>query len=249
MYRRKYCKAYCFLCRCCAAGADEMEGDPSTTILDLSDQNDWDSSSSQLMSSSPRSAWTKLRCLTTYYDTLPVGGRSVAEAATSSDSAKAHNGVLAVAVVDAILSTERRLRVPAWLVDMFKVKGEQGGMTGSAADPAALLRLYLKHGRLQDAASLVVDHVARWLQQQGAARTRCGGFWLPYSLMELLQQRLSEAVDDAGRAQQTDLQQSLQAAAQSLDSMLQKHFNTVAVDSRIAEEPRGGASPSMFMIQ
>ena len=40
-----------------------------------------------------------------------------------------------------------------------------GGMAGSKADPAALLRLYLAHGRLQEAAQLAIQHLTL-LQEQ-----------------------------------------------------------------------------------
>lgn len=57
-----------------------------------------------------------------------------------------------MAVADAILATERRLRLPRWLLAMFEGgQGNEGyhGMAGACWDPAALLRLYCRHGRLQ----------------------------------------------------------------------------------------------------
>lgn len=39
------------------------------------------------------------------------------------------------------------------------------GMAGSLADPAALLRIYIKHGRLQDAAMLALSHLHAWQSQ------------------------------------------------------------------------------------
>lgn len=38
-------------------------------------------------------------------------------------------------------------------------------MAGSAADPAALLRIYIKRGRLEDAASLALTHLHAWQTQ------------------------------------------------------------------------------------
>lgn len=40
-----------------------------------------------------------------------------------------------------------------------------GGMAGGVADPAALLRLYLSHGRLQNAAQLAIQHLTTWHKQ------------------------------------------------------------------------------------
>lgn len=39
------------------------------------------------------------------------------------------------------------------------------GMAGSAADPVALLRIYIKRGRLEDAASLALTHLHAWQTQ------------------------------------------------------------------------------------
>ncbi len=45
-------------------------------------------------------------------------------------------------------------------------EGDQSsGMAGSAADPAALLRIYIKRGRLEDAASLALTHLHAWQTQ------------------------------------------------------------------------------------
>lgn len=38
-------------------------------------------------------------------------------------------------------------------------------MAGSAGDPAALLRLYMRHGRVRDAAQLALRHLHAWRTQ------------------------------------------------------------------------------------
>ena len=49
-----------------------------------------------------------------------------------------------------------------------------GGMAGGLADPAALLRLYLAHGRLQSAAQLAIQHLTAWHKQVSThARLPC----------------------------------------------------------------------------
>ena len=44
-------------------------------------------------------------------------------------------------------------------------EGPASGMAGSMGDPAALLRLYMKHGRLRDAAQLALSHLHAWRTQ------------------------------------------------------------------------------------
>ncbi len=55
----------------------------------------------------------------------------------------------------------------ARVISLPLVQGEDAskGMAGSLADPAALLRLYVKHGRLRDAAMVALSHLQAWQSQ------------------------------------------------------------------------------------
>ena len=46
-----------------------------------------------------------------------------------------------------------------WMQEGEKVPG---GMAGGKADPAALMRAYIEHDRLQDAAQVAVHHLGAW---------------------------------------------------------------------------------------
>jgi hypothetical protein len=96
------------------------------------------------------------------------------------------------------------MQLPLWLVAAFQ---------GAHNDSAALLRVYLTHGRLQEAAAFAVDllqtsglvtttpssspvagsQLTR-KQQQQQQRQRHAGVWLPHTLLATLQAQLSERV-------------------------------------------------------
>ena len=47
----------------------------------------------------------------------------------------------------------------------IQVEDPSRGMAGSAADPAALLRIYMRQGRVEDAAMLALTHLHAWQTQ------------------------------------------------------------------------------------
>ena len=47
----------------------------------------------------------------------------------------------------------------------MQVEDPSRGMAGSSADPTALLRIYMKRGRLEDAATLALTHLHAWETQ------------------------------------------------------------------------------------
>lgn len=49
---------------------------------------------------------------------------------------------------------------------------EELGMAGQAADPAALLTVYLRHDRLADAADLVLNHLSSYQKVLSALSVR-----------------------------------------------------------------------------
>jgi hypothetical protein len=106
---------------------------------------------------------------------------------------------LYVAAAETVVRTSA-MHLPLWLVAAFQ---------GAHNDSAALLRVYLTHGRLQEAAAFAVDilqtsglaaatlspvtdsQLAR-KQQQQQQRRRHAGVWLPHTLLVTLQAQLSE---------------------------------------------------------
>ena len=69
----------------------------------------------------------------------------------------------AEAAARAVLATGTQIRLPQWLVARFvrgRNEGETKGMAARDANPAALLRVYLAHNRLEEAARLAVAEVA-----------------------------------------------------------------------------------------
>lgn len=69
----------------------------------------------------------------------------------------------------------------------------RGSFAGGPADPAALLRLYLQHGRLEDAASLLVDYLEAWATNNPLERCKPGALWLPLAPMQQLLSALGAA--------------------------------------------------------
>jgi hypothetical protein len=51
------------------------------------------------------------------------------------------------------------------MVSALQAEDAGAGMAGSAGDPAALLRLYMRHSRLRDAAQLALRHLHAWRTQ------------------------------------------------------------------------------------
>lgn len=52
-------------------------------------------------------------------------------------------------------------------------KGGRGGMAGGTADPAALLRLYIQHGKLEEATRLTVQSMSAWRMQARPSDAPC----------------------------------------------------------------------------
>ncbi|MCO5575504.1 hypothetical protein L7F22_029305 [Adiantum nelumboides] len=68
---------------------------------------------------------------------------------------------LLVVVAETLLSIDRLIELPYWLVEMLKGgrKAEGEGMATAGANPSALLRIYLDFGRVTEAAMLLLDYV------------------------------------------------------------------------------------------
>jgi hypothetical protein len=157
------------------------------------------------LGSSAAPAWEKLRSLLDMYDDKDnLGGDGGGmPAATAAAAAAARGGVCAaaghggsatglagrlrLAAVDGLLSVQAGFTLPDWLLQPFKpVHATAGGMAGFSADPAGLLRVFIKHGRLVDAAQLVQDHLEAWQRNSPLLRATAAAVWLPLRDMELL---------------------------------------------------------------
>jgi hypothetical protein len=191
-------------------------------------------------------AWQQLQDLLEWVD-LNLSPADDVEEAGRGDAAgqppSLAGGRLRIAVINTLLTQQAALELPAWLTDCFKPRLAAGGMAGSAADPAALLRVYLQHGRLLEAGELVLEHLAGWAAVRPLERTKSSAtVWLPLHTIQQLLGSL-EAVKEgwgAGGVGGGDAR-ALQAAAEAVDELaerlrrgLQSHVSLVAEDSHKA---------------
>jgi hypothetical protein len=156
-------------------------------------------------------------------------------------------GALRYAAADAALAANPRAALPPWLVDAFTPRtaaviagttfadfadsdvgahGAGGGMARRAgADPAALLRLYLAHGALGDAASLALAELEGWADRATAPeRCRPSAAWFAYGALDALRAALAAAAaaGDAGA----------RASGEALDGALARHAARAVADSQ-----------------
>jgi hypothetical protein len=97
-------------------------------------------------------------------------------------------------------------------------------MAGATADPAALLRIYLRHGRLVDAAQLATHHLHAATAGNSVQRQRHCKVWLPYQHITLLHALLTAEAQRAGQAGSAGaaaLQQALEGLEQAAREYLQ----------------------------
>lgn len=98
------------------------------------------------------------------------------------------------------------------------------GMAGVTADPAALLRIYLRHGRLVDAAQLATHHLQAATGGNSVQRQRHCKVWLPYQHISVLHTLLAaeaQRAEQTGSAGAAALQQALEALEQAAGEYLQ----------------------------
>ncbi|KAI8463323.1 MAG: hypothetical protein J3K34DRAFT_495752 [Monoraphidium minutum] len=168
--------------------------------------------------------WQGLRALLAGYDA--AGRRRLA-------------GRMRVSAVDAALAEAPGAALPAWLLAPFAPgSGGGGGMAGGPDDAAALLRAYLRHGRLEDAAGLALDHLAAWQAANPLARGKPAAAWLPLRSLELLDAWLADAGGEGGgggAARLGKLRARLRGA-------VAEHLALGARDSRMAAAGGGGAT-------
>lgn len=212
------------------------------------------------LGSSAAAAWHKLRQLLELYDgydpdntTNGAAAMAAAAAVTSSTmpsnsssskrrSISALGGRMRVAAVDGALSTHPGLHLPAWFIQPFQpVAGISGGMAGSGLDPAALLRVYMKHGRLIDGAELLKSHLDAWQRQNPVLRAKPCAVWLPLRDMELLYASLVAGAKRAHLGHRSEEAELLGVWSEVLKRGLADHMALVRSDGdKLGIESDGG---------
>jgi hypothetical protein len=188
------------------------------------------------LGSEAAAAWQKLRELLELYDAASDTGStengSTDGSTAGSSSSSSLGGRLRLSAVDGALAEQAGLQLPAWLVQPFQpTAGTAGGMAGAAADPAALLRVYIQHGRLLDAAQLAKDHLEAWQRQGALLRAQPGAVWLPLQGLELLHASLVAGAARAGAAKQQNEAELLGTWSEVLETGIAEHVALVRSDT------------------
>lgn len=133
---------------------------------------------------------------------------------------------LPVIVAETLLSADRLIELPLWLVQMFK--GTSWGMAGSESSPASLFQLYVDYGRYPEATNLLlhyIESVASLRPGDVIRRKKTCAVWFPYITIERLWCKLGELINSGHMVDQSERLRSLLQAA------LLKHFNQLHIDS------------------
>jgi hypothetical protein len=132
---------------------------------------------------------------------------------------------LRVLAVDAVLATNASLQPPLWLLAPFFPPPTEGPLSAKMpnADVAGLLRAYLKHGRVEDAAILAVKVLSRVADSvPSVVLSRPASVCLPHALLEELANRVPST-----SPVKSDLAEKLskaQAAAQRQTAVLENIY-------------------------
>lgn len=178
-------------------------------------------------------AWAKLRRLLEKYDlddclspadSAPAGRN---EASSSGSGITLAGARLRLAAIDGALSAQLRMALPGWLLQPFQPTATSGGMTGTAADPAALLRKLMEHWRLIDATELVLSFLDAWQKQSSLQRVHSTAVWLPLQDMELLHASLQDGARRAREKGAAGEATVLAGCAEELQEKLKKHVSLV----------------------
>ncbi|KAL4545234.1 hypothetical protein Ndes2526B_g02338 [Nannochloris sp. 'desiccata'] len=103
---------------------------------------------------------------------------------------------LRVLAVDAVLATNSFLQPPLWLLAPFFPPPSEGPLSAKMpnADVAGLLRAYINHGRVEDAAVLAVKVLSKVAQSvPSVSLPRPAAVCFPHALLEDLATRVSSA--------------------------------------------------------
>lgn len=129
-------------------------------------------------------AWKLLQKLLSKYDLTPAVYRQV--------------------VLEAVLNTDRRMRVPPWLTRYYTLH-----------NPPALLRAYLRYDLLTDATKFAIQLIKEEYHTKDPLKPQTSSRWLPYTLIDQLLRALDDARYRPGAL--TDLQQLHSALETELD--------------------------------
>ncbi len=102
----------------------------------------------------------------------------------------------------------------------------QTGMAVASCGPAALLELYLRHERLEEAVALVVGALASWGRVDARHRHRHASTWFPHTRIKVLRARLVRDVERGAAPAGALLLQ--------LDDALVEHAELLASDGAAA---------------
>jgi nuclear pore complex protein Nup160 len=133
---------------------------------------------------------------------------------------------LRVLAIDAVLATNASLQPPLWLLSPFFPPPSEGPLSAKLpnSDVAGLLRAYLKHGRVEDAAVLAIKVLSRVADSvPSVSLPRPGAVCLPHALLEELVNRVSSN----NQAVKNDLTEKLnkaQAAAERQSQVLENIY-------------------------
>ena len=131
----------------------------------------------------------------------------------------------AEAAARAVLATGTQIRLPQWLAARF-VRGRNPafgsglarGMAARDANPAALLRVYLAHNRLEEAARLAIAEVASARRAPATERTRSCASWFPEPLLRHTRERVREVG-------------ALESLGEELERLMEQRTRTAEADS------------------
>jgi nuclear pore complex protein Nup160 len=135
----------------------------------------------------------------------------------------------AEAAARAVLATGTQIRLPQWLAARF-VRGRNApssfsgerwsakGMAARDANPAALLRVYLAHNRLEEAARLAIAEVAASRLAPATERARSCASWFPEPLLRHTRERVREVG-------------ALESLGEELERLLEQRNRTAEADS------------------
>jgi nuclear pore complex protein Nup160 len=137
----------------------------------------------------------------------------------------------AEAAARAVLATGTQIRLPQWLAARFvrgrnapsSFSGERSpwsakGMAARDANPAALLRVYLAHNRLEEAARLAIAEVAASRLAPATERARSCASWFPEPLLRHTRERVREVG-------------ALESLGEELERLLEQRNRTAEADS------------------
>ena len=185
------------------AAQNEVGGNGEMTITDRH--------STTITSSKAAASWKRLR---TYLETYEKQG----------SPAGAMN--LRVLAVDALLATNASLHPPLWVLAPFFPPPSEGPLSAKmpTADIAGLLRAYMKHGRVEDAAVFAVKVLSRVADSvPSVSFPRPAAVCLPHALLEELAHRVASSASPV----KSDLAEKLnkaQAAAEQQTQVLEKNI-------------------------